>query len=80
MRERRVFEVAPKEVEKLAVAFEEIPQRELRVPKQVWQYLKNKYGGDFEKKFVEDVFKDVAPVLERLADEFIRLVEGGEVE
>ena len=62
------------------VAFEEIPQRELRVPKQVWQYLKNKYGGDFEKKFVEDVFKDVAPILERLADEFIRLVEGGEVE
>ena len=46
----------------------------------MWQYLKNKYGGDFEKKFVEDVFKDVAPVLERLADEFIRLVEGGEVE
>jgi len=38
----------------MAVAFEEIPQRELRVPKQVWQYLKNKYGGDFEKKFVED--------------------------
>ena len=29
---------------------------------------------------MEDVFKDVAPVLERLADEFIKLVEGGEVE
>ena len=46
-------------------------------PEEVFQYLKNKYGEDSREKFVKDVFKDVAPILERLADEFIRLVEEG---
>jgi len=46
----------------------------------VREYLKKKYGNDFERKFVEDVFKDVAPIFTRLADEFIRLVGRGETE